>query len=117
MSNLNNKGRNIQETESFEPVEQLPPRPIGRVRHLKELLRRDIHEPVRENHPFPVTLHLQLLIAAAAGPQASGEGVVLVENNGERALEAAEADGAAEQEDVFDGESEEVLVVQIGEVE
>lgn len=107
----------MQETGSFNFIQKLSPRPVWFTGDLQELISAEIHESFSEDGAGAIAVDLELPIIVPAGCEASGEGVVVDESSGEGAFEAVDGGGLAEEVEVFDGESEEVLIVEVGEGE
>nr|GMD94497.1 hypothetical protein Iba_chr15aCG3100 [Ipomoea batatas] len=82
-----------------------------------ELIGAQIHESFGEYCASAIAVDLELAVVVRAGAEPAGEGVVVDEGSGEGAFEAVDGDGGAEEVEVFDGESEEVLIVEVGEGE
>ena len=59
---LNNKRRDIQESESLNPKQKLPPRPVWLPRKLKKLKGSDVHECLGKDSAFGIAIDLELLI-------------------------------------------------------
>lgn len=87
-TDLNNKRRNIQETLSFHPVQEFPPRPVWFPGKLKKLLSSDIHEGLSKESTFSIAVNLKLLIMVSTGPQPPSQWVVVNKDFREGIFEA-----------------------------
>ena len=114
---MNNERRDVKKALCFHPVQELPPRPVGPSAALQELLRREIDIGLGQKRSLAVAVHLALLAVLADGSQPPCKRMVVHENLGEGGGEGLHPHRSLVHIEVLDGEPQELLVVEVGEIE
>jgi hypothetical protein len=117
---LDDEGWNGDEALRLDPVHELPPRLVRPGAAAEEAVGGEArHLRLGEERALGIAVDDELPAVAVAGPEPAGERVVVDEHRGESRPQRVGADRRARGEDVevLDGEAEEALVVQVGEVQ